>query len=122
MYQMEFYESVTDTEKKIVRSMLRRYLRMKIGAEMLNQKNDRSERQQALYIDWKTQVEDIEMAVNLIMDKEVKDLIKYRFIDGHPRKAAVIRFNLITDRSVDRWIDEGIESIASTLKLMGNIK
>lgn len=120
MYQMELYESVTETEKLIVRSMLRRYPRMKLGAEMLSQK-ERNERQQALYIDWKSQVENIDIAVKLIMDKEVRELIEYRFIKGNPRKAAVVKFRLVTDRSVDRWIDEGIESIASTLKLMGPI-
>ncbi|PAF31876.1 hypothetical protein CHI14_09495 [Paenibacillus sp. 7516] len=120
VYQMEFYESVTETEKLMVRSMLRRYPKMKLTVDMLSEK-ERNERQQALYIDWKSKVELIEMAVNLIMDKEVRELIEYRFIKGHPRKAAVVKFRLVTDRSVDRWIDEGVESIASTLKLMGPI-
>ncbi|QCT02709.1 hypothetical protein E6C60_1994 [Paenibacillus algicola] len=116
--QMEIFPSVTEVEKQAVRSLLRRYPKMKLTVELLKDKA-RNERQQALYSEWRSKVEDIEMAISLIMDPEVKRLIEYRFIHGNPRKAAVIKFNVITDRSIDRRINEGIDSIASTLKLMG---
>ncbi|MNW68765.1 hypothetical protein D3C74_476140 [compost metagenome] len=61
------------------------------------------------------------MAVNLIQDDGVKKVMEYRFLRGFPRWGTVNRFQSITDRSVDRRIVRGIESVAETLKLIGAI-
>lgn len=59
--------------------------------------------------------------VRLIKDEYAKKAIEYRFIDGYTRGETVsmLRRQGISDSTVDRRIDEGVNSIANTLKLLG---
>lgn len=60
----------------------------------------------------------IDRAFNLIQDDEVKRVIEQRFFKTNKRKATVAIFkNIMSESTVDRRIDEGIASIANTLKL-----
>ncbi|CAJ1315939.1 hypothetical protein [Paenibacillus nuruki] len=118
---MEWFPEATAAEAQAVRNLLRRYPVMRRTVSALSQLPNLTEKQNDVQQTYQLKIRNIELAVNLIMDEEVKNMIEYRFIKGHPRKAAVNRFRLITDRSVDRKIREGISSIANTLKLMGEI-
>lgn len=119
--QLEWFPEATAAEAQAVRNLLRRYPVMRRTVSALSQLPNLTEKQNDVQQTYQLKIRNIELAVNLIMDEEVKNMIEYRFIKGHPRKAAVNRFRLITDRSVDRKIREGISSIANTLKLMGEI-
>ncbi|RXZ77270.1 hypothetical protein EBB07_33915 [Paenibacillaceae bacterium] len=63
----------------------------------------------------------LERAVDAILDPEIRSIMQYRFIQGHPRKAAIIKFNLICARTLDRKIREGADSVANSLKTWGCI-
>ncbi|OPG98973.1 hypothetical protein B2I21_07395 [Chryseobacterium mucoviscidosis] len=115
--QMEFYQSVTDAERDAAKSMLRRYTRMKRTVDELGLSDALNEKQQAIYKDWKLKTDNIERAVRVIIDHELKKMVEYRFIQGLPRKSALIKFRSISERSFDRRIVDGIKSVASTLKL-----
>ena len=65
------------------------------------------------------QLETLERAVNAILDPEIREIMRYRFIEGNPRKAAIVRFNLFTSRTLDRKIEEGADSVANSLKTWG---
>lgn len=119
--QLEWFPEATDTEIRAVRNLLRRYPNMCRTVYALSQLPQLSDKQAYVQKSYQTKIRNIELAVNLIMDDEVKKIIEFRFIKGYPRKAAINRFNLITDRTVDRKIKEGILSIANTLKLIDEI-
>lgn len=62
----------------------------------------------------------IERAYGLIQDYEAKKAVEYRYIQGYSFKETLLYFRHgLSDSTIRRRIDEGIESIANTLKLMG---
>ncbi|ETT58198.1 hypothetical protein C172_27663 [Paenibacillus sp. FSL H8-457] len=117
--QMEFYESVTEEERTAAKMLLRRYIRMRKIVDELGACDVLNEKQQIIYEDWKFKTENIERAIRVIVDMELRAMMEYRFMKGNPRKAAVIRWNRIHERTFDRRIVDGVESVASTLKLWG---
>jgi hypothetical protein len=61
----------------------------------------------------------INQAVSIILDPEVRRVIDYRFLKGQRHKDTIIHFrSIMSDRTVDRRIQDGIESVANTLKLI----
>ncbi len=61
---------------------------------------------------------EIERAVNIIIDPDVREVVTYRFIEGHSHKLTVLNFqSKMDDRTVDRKLIKGIESVAETLLL-----
>jgi hypothetical protein len=60
----------------------------------------------------------IEKAAALIIDEDVRRLIEYRYLKGFKRKETIFRFlSIMSESTIDRNLEKGIESIASTLKL-----
>lgn len=68
---------------------------------------------------YKEMLRNVEKAVGLITDEEIRAITHYRFILGFPRQGVLYKFSLITERTVDRKIAEGVETVADTLKLWG---
>ncbi|WP_217696533.1 hypothetical protein [Paenibacillus odorifer] len=64
-------------------------------------------------------IANVELAINSIRDLEIREIMKYRFINMHPRWAAIRKWGRMTERSVDRKVEEGTEAVAGTLKLLG---
>ncbi|MFJ2042223.1 hypothetical protein ACIOBL_01395 [Paenibacillus taichungensis] len=119
--QMELFPKATKSDYESARSMLNRYIRMRKTAEALNERCNLTEKEQQVKTEYQQKADAVEMAVNLIMDDGVKKVMQYRFIRGLPRWGTVNKFHNITDRSVDRRIVRGVESVAETLKLIGMI-
>ncbi|NQX67967.1 hypothetical protein HQN90_17740 [Paenibacillus alba] len=69
-----------------------------------------------VYTRLSSMVDRIERAFNLIIAEDVRAIIVYRFLEGHDRYETICKFDLC-ERSIDRKIFEGIESIANTFKL-----
>lgn len=116
---MELFPKTDKTDFESARSMLKRYLRMRQTSEALNSRVLLTEKEQQVKVEYQQKADAVEMAVNLIQDDGVKKVMEYRFIRGFPRWGTVNKFHNITDRSVDRRIVRGIESVAETLKLIG---
>jgi hypothetical protein len=75
-----------------------------------------NEKEKSIYESCQRNIRNLDRAVNLILDPEVKDVIVYRYIEGNSHKLTVIKFtSAMDDRTVDRKISKGIESIAETL-------
>lgn len=116
--QLEWFPEATAEEVESVKSLLRRYPLMRRTVNSLSQITQLTPKQEAVRQAYLEKIEVIELSVNLIMDDEVKRIIEFRFIKGNPRRSAIIRFNMITDRTIDRKLKEGILSIANTLKIL----
>lgn len=62
----------------------------------------------------------INRAHGQILDPEVKEAIEIRFIQGYTRKETILFMRRgVAHSTVDRRINEGITTIANTLKVMG---
>lgn len=63
---------------------------------------------------------EIERAINLILDSEAKEIVKFRYMDGHKNAVTIHHFvkKLGRDeRTIARRLEDGIESVANTLLL-----
>lgn len=119
--QGELFPSAKKVDVMATKVLLRKYPKM---ANIVNGLNDRKElttEEEATLKKWKPIIMNIELAIESILDSEIREIMKYRFVDLHPRKAAVIKWSSFTGRSLDRKIQEGTESVAGTLKLLGII-
>ncbi|AIQ17055.1 hypothetical protein H70357_10580 [Paenibacillus sp. FSL H7-0357] len=119
--QGELFPSANKADIVATKMLLRKYPKM---AGIVNDLKGRSEltaEEAATLKKWTPIILNIELAIKAITDAEIREIMKYRFVDLHPRKAAVIKWSAFTGRSLDRKILEGTESVAGTLKLLGII-
>ncbi|WP_025720233.1 hypothetical protein [Paenibacillus sp. 1-18] len=119
--QMELYPSITEADKKAVRKLLGNYPKMRLTVESLGRKESLTAEERQVYQEWSKLITELDMAINLILDDEVKKIIEHRFIKGRKYKFTVIQFQNrgMSVNTIDRRIDEGVKSIAETLKLCG---
>lgn len=117
--QGELFPSANKADVRATKMLLRKYPDMAYIVNNLIERDGLSEVEESLLQKWGPTVRNIELAIESIRDKEIKDIMKYRFISLYPRKAAVTKWSAFTDRSLDRKISEGIEMVASTLKMLG---
>ena len=118
---MELFPSATANEVKYVRQQLKEYPKMCRTIAVLSQKPSLNDIEQIVLAKYKRKTEALETAVQCILDDEIREIMDYRFIQHHERWAEVSKWNRFTDRSLDRKIQEGVESIAQTLKLTNDI-
>ena len=118
--QMEIFPAVTDDEKLAVRTLLERYPRMKMMCLALERRTDRTGKEETVRRIYKKLVEDIDTAVNLIVDDEVRRVLEERYFRSQKYKTTIFRFSSMSERTVDRRIDEGVETITECLKLCGH--
>lgn len=119
--QMELFPTANRSDMQAARSLLSRYARMRKVADILGDRIELTEKEYQVLVEYQQKADAVEMAVKMIMDNDVRRVMEFRFIRDNPRWGTVKRFNEITDRSVDRRIVRGIESVAETLKLIDMI-
>ncbi|MGG1639882.1 hypothetical protein ACIFQM_01030 [Paenibacillus sp. NRS-1782] len=119
--QMELFPSITEADKKAVRKLLGNYPKMSLTVESLGRKESLTAEERQVYQEWSKLITELDMAINLILDDEVKKIIEHRFIKARKYKFTVILFQNhgMSVNTIDRRIDEGVKSIAETLKLCG---
>lgn len=119
--QMELFPSVTAAEKLETRNLLKDYTKMRMAVQKLSKKDVLNKKEQEIMDEWPRLINEIDTAVELILDEEAKDIIKYRYIRGRKYKYTIIHFKGygMSETTIDRRIDEGVRSIAETLKLCG---
>jgi len=118
--QLEMYEEATAEEIKAAKSLLTRYRRIRSlvldfereGIEELAPKQIRA------YTAYQKTSRNIERAVKLILDEEVRRIIEMRYIKGERHKVTVLYFSNMHAATVARKLNEGIEAVANTLKLI----
>lgn len=117
--QMELFPKVTEDEKQAVKLLLKRYPKMSLTVEALRQKPFLTPKQQKVYQDWGYIVEEINTAFGLILDEEVKKIFEHRYIKGQGYMNTIDLFwsKQRSERTIDRRISIGVETIAEHLKL-----
>lgn len=115
--QLYFLTDATAKEIEIAKSLLSRYRKLKAmieGFGMNPPETDKQLKTQEYAIRY---TRNLERAVNQIVDCNVRALIEYRFIKGNSRSATILRFSGwdYCDKTIDRKIIEGIESVANSL-------
>jgi len=119
--QLELYPSATEADKKIAKALLKRYRKNKSNlAEFERKGTDRLAKEQLkVYNTAKKEVESVESAVRLILKPDIREMIEHKYINGELRrhKDTLNRFNLWDQSTVGRKLNEGIESVAGSIKL-----
>ncbi|MDQ6418687.1 hypothetical protein RB620_04470 [Paenibacillus sp. LHD-117] len=115
--QLDFFEEATSEEIERAKSLLKRYRRHKDLLAELERMGNLSDKQQAAYNLYLRMNQAIERSVRLIIDVEIRETIKMRFIDGVRRKEVVWHFRSMDPSTVDRRINKGIISVANSLKI-----
>lgn len=90
--------------------------------KVLNNKTELTIYERQAYQEYSRKKNQVETAVQCILNEEIREIMHFRFIEGNQRWAAIPKWNRFTARSFDRKIAEGVESIAGTLKIMSEIK
>lgn len=120
--QGELYPSVTAADKSFTRGLLEDYILNKQMVEAFARQSTLPEQKLKVFHLKKEEVENIELAFNLIQDPAVKKIIENRFFKLRKWKETVnFHSGGYSERTVDRYIDKGVEAIADSLKLWGYI-
>lgn len=115
--QFSLFPIANAADMKKMRIDLDKYKKMRKTKEDLEKHNDIEALMCSdVYKRLASLVEKIDRAYNLILEQDVREIIAYRYIEGHDRYETICNFDLC-ERSIDRKIFEGIESIANTFKL-----
>ncbi|ASA25411.1 hypothetical protein [Paenibacillus donghaensis] len=119
--QGELFPRANKGDIQVTKMLLRKQPDMVKIVQALSERTELTADEAACLKKWGPVVQNVELAINSIIDREIREIMQYRFILRHPRKAAVIKWSSFTGRSLDRKIDEGTEAVAGTLKLLGII-
>ncbi|GAC40841.1 hypothetical protein, partial [Paenibacillus popilliae] len=111
MGQAEWYPLATEGEKQAVKRLMTHYPRMSKTLKELAAREPLAQREQQVKYSLEYIVRNIEMAVRLIQDDEVREITEFRYLKKHSRQQTLIRWNKVTDRTVDRYLNDGIESV-----------
>ncbi|WP_144940138.1 hypothetical protein [Paenibacillus sp. 32O-W] len=118
--QLELFPKATAQEIQKAKQLLEEYekclaIRASFERDGIEQL---SEAERVSYQKCIDKIKKIERSVKSILDQEVKEIIDYRYIQCHNYTSTVYHFSKkMDDRTVDRKLNKGIESIAETLKL-----
>lgn len=118
--QMDMFPVATQEEIKQTKSLLIKYRRMKAVVQELERAGSEhlALKERKVYNAYQKQLYDIDRAVRLILDPEIRKIIEMRYIKGERHKVIVIYFSSMHAATVDRKINEGIESVANTLIML----
>lgn len=122
--QMEFFPSITDAERLTVKKLLNRYQKMRRTVLALSNKTELNEKQRQALKEWGEIVDEIDTAFGLILDDEVKRIFEHRYLKGQKYANTVDLFwsEDRSERTIDRRIATGVDTIAEHLKLCGIIE
>jgi ribosomal protein S13 len=117
MLQPDLFPIANEEEIKQTKTLLSRYRRMKtIINELERDLETLAPKQESVYNAYKHQTDLIERSLRLIMDDDVRRMVEMRYIKGERHKITVSYFNTWHSSTVDRKINEGIKTIANTIK------
>ncbi|UVI28184.1 hypothetical protein [Paenibacillus spongiae] len=115
--QLELFPKATRQDIEKAKAMLSRYRRMKMILDDFERNPPETVKQIEAQESTTRYTRIIERAVNQIVDYDVKSVIEYRFLRGNSRAATILRFSGwdYCDKTIDRKILDGIESVANSL-------
>lgn len=118
--QLELFPKATEEEIKRAKELLEEY--EKCLAIRTNFENDGLENLSAdelkTYQKCIVKIKRIERAVKTILDSKIREIIEYRYIKCNNYTATAYHFTKeMDDRTLDRKLNKGIETVAEMLKL-----
>lgn len=113
-YQYSLFPKANLEEINNAKALLADYKRMKMVVDDLENNHLTFSFAYRTYVKL---IQDIDRAVNLILDERIKRIVINRYIKGVSRSKTIELFNDRCDRTLDRNLYEGIESIANTFKI-----
>ncbi|CAM3707436.1 hypothetical protein COLU111180_04190 [Cohnella lubricantis] len=116
---MDLFPQATADEIKKTKSLLAEYRKMKVNVAEFEKEGieNLAPKKRMTYNAIAKAVQELERAVRLILDPEVRQIVEMRYIRGERHKVTVIRHSSMHPSTVDRKLQEGIESVANSLKL-----
>ncbi|MCA4756310.1 hypothetical protein H8Z60_27770 [Mycolicibacterium fortuitum] len=124
--QMEIFPSVTKSERRIVKGLLDEYPKLSRQVKDVRRRDPESltPEQRKVLNEGGPVVDEINVAVGLIIDDEVRKIFEHRYIKGVKYASTIDTFWAKRGRSektIDRRICVGVDTIAEHLKLCGII-
>jgi transcriptional regulator with XRE-family HTH domain len=116
----ELFPAATPEEIARTKKLLEQYAEMKSRLAYFAQNPPESEQQAQQQRKWTAVSQQLEGAVSQIRERDVREVVEYRFIKGNSRGATILRFSgwNCSDKTIDRKISEGIEAVANALKYL----
>lgn len=123
---MEIFERVTKVERNEVKQLLTGYPKMALQVKDLRRRDPATltPNQLKKLSEDGPKVDEINVAVGLIIDEDVKKIFEHRYIKGVKYSGTLDTFwqkNGRSERTIDRRIGVGLDTIAEHLKLCGII-
>lgn len=120
MYMDELFPVATRADIVRTKRQLEQFTKIKRALEDFEQNPPETDKQRNDQTKWKKIVRMLERAIDQIIEYDVRMVIEYRFIKGNSRAATILRFSSwdCCDKTIDRKILEGIESVANTIKYL----
>ncbi|ASS66389.1 MULTISPECIES: hypothetical protein [unclassified Paenibacillus] len=117
--QMQLWERASPDEIREAKQLLSRYRRMIAIRKAFGEMEELSDKQQRYDAFCRKCLQEVEQAVNLILDDEVRRILEMRYIRGNPHKITILHFSgSMATSTVNRKLAKGIESIANSLKII----
>ncbi|MFD2334674.1 hypothetical protein ACFSR7_35980 [Cohnella sp. GCM10020058] len=118
--QMDIFPMANKLEIRNAKALLAGYRKTKAAANEFERRglNNLAPSQTIKYNALQERVQAIESAVRLILDPDVRQIIETRYIKGERHKITIMRFSNYHEVTVGRKLNEGIESVANSLKLL----
>ncbi|AEI39771.1 hypothetical protein KCX80_07790 [Paenibacillus mucilaginosus] len=118
MYKMEdLFPEATKADIERAKRYLGHYKEKKSRLEFLERNPPQTEELRNVKANLIKFTSLLERAVAQILEEDVRKVIEYRFLRGNSRAATILRFEQweCCDKTIDRKIIDGIESVANTL-------
>ncbi|MEY9097053.1 hypothetical protein [Paenibacillus sp. RC84] len=117
MYMETLFPVVTQADIVRTKALLKQYREKKQKVIFFEMNPPETESQAAKHAALIKYTRLIERAVEQIIYPDVRSVIEYRFIKGNSRAATILHFSGwdYSDKTIDRKIIEGTESVANTL-------
>ncbi|OBZ08913.1 hypothetical protein A8L34_22430 [Bacillus sp. FJAT-27264] len=116
--QMEIFPGVTSVDKLETRSLLKEYPTMQRKISVYSSKTSLTFLEAEELAKYQRRVREIDTAMELILDDEVRRIIRHRYISARKHKYTLATFGDSTSAAtINRRIDIGVETIAEHLKL-----
>ena len=119
------FPEATQADIKMTKRLLdKEYKRLRAIIKDYEEKQG-NERQKFAYEEALRKKTSIDRAIILIIDNESKEIVKYRYLAGNKNAVTVRHFSEAyrrDERTIGRRLEDGIESVANTLLLWGELK
>ena len=109
---------ITKEDKSAVKRLLSHYPKMMGTIEALRRKENRTKLEEQTLESWGRIVNELDSAIKMIEDKETRRIVEHRYIKAKKYKLTVDLFysENLSERTIDRRLNAGIESITEALK------